>query len=132
MSTVDSTFHNGPTRWIRIPAILLLHAVTLMLLFVVLCSLAPGIMQYYQHAKIDVPDATFNVMWLSDRCCKFYVPIFCLVMVADCAVMFALSSLKQTRRWPLSAYSQLFVFSAMFVAVYAAIWLGNPIIWQVP
>ena len=132
MSTVNTTLHNGPTRWIRIPAILILHAATLMLLFAVLCKFAPGISQYYQHANIQIPSATHNVVWLSDVCCVYFAPIFCLLMFGDFVVMFVLSTLKCTRRWPLSAYSQMFVLSAMFVAVYAAVWLGNPIAWLVP
>ena len=121
-----------PSRWMRIVPILLLHALTLLLVSVVLCSLVPGLQEYYRHANLEIPAATLSVIQLSDRLVKFWLPVFCLIMISDFLLMFVLTSLKPSRRWPLSAYSQIFVFCALVLAVYVAAWSANPIIWSVP
>ena len=122
----------APSRWLRIIPILLLHAVTLLLLFNVLTTLAFGSFDYCRHANIEIPAKTLNIIQLAERCFKFSVPIFCVVMIADVVFMFMLTSWKRSKRWPLSVFSQIFMFVALVFALYVAIWLGNPIFWAVP
>ena len=65
-----------PSRWIRIIPILILHAASLMLVSVVLCNVAPGVQEYYRQANIEIPEATLNIAWLSDRVIVYWLPIF--------------------------------------------------------
>ena len=118
-----------PSRWIRIIPILILHAASLMLVSVVLCNVAPGVQEYYRQANIEIPEATLNIAWLSDRVIVYWLPIFFAIMVADFLFMFVLTSLKFSKHWPLSAYSQIFVFLLLLFAVYVTGWLAYPINW---
>ena len=131
MSNPDVVSQAVPSRWLRIVLLLLLHAATLLLVFIVLTTLAAGFLDYYRHAGIEIPAATENIIWLSECCMLFAVPIFCGMMVVDFVFMLILTSWNRSKRWPLSAFSQVFVFAALAFVVYAAIWLGNPIIWAV-
>ena len=132
MSDLTATSQVVPSRWMRIIPILLLHAVTLLLLFNVLTTLAFGSFDYCRHANIEIPAKTLNIIRFAERCFKFSLPIFCVVMIADVAFMVMLTSWKRSIRWPLSAFSQIFMFVALVFALYVAIWLGNPIFWAVP
>ena len=132
MSDTIAPLQAVPSRWLRIPPILLLHAVTLLLLFNVLTTLAFGSFDYYRHANIEIPATTLNIIHLAERCFKFSVPIFCVVMIADVVFMFMLTSWKRSKRLPLSVFSQIFMFVALVFALYVAIWLGHPIFWAVP
>ena len=116
----------------RIIPILLLHAATLLLVFNVLPALAFGFDDYYRHANIEIPATTRNVITLAERCFKFSIPVFCAIMIADVVLMVILTSWKRSRRWPLSAFSQIFIFVALVFVLYVAVWLGNPIFWTVP
>ena len=120
------------SRWLRIIPILLLHAATLLLVFNVLQVLAFGFEDYYRHANIEIPASTLNVVRLAELCAKFSIPLFCVAMAADVTLMVTLTSWKRSRRWPLSAFSQFFVFIALVFVAYVAVWLGNPIFWAVP
>jgi len=131
MSNQDSSPPVVPSRWIPIAVQLLLHSATLMLLSVVFCQLAGGFSEYYRHANIEIPEATSGIIRISDICVTFFGPIFFTVMIVDFAMMLLLTSWR-SKRWLLSAYSQMFVFFALLVVVYAANWLGNPVIWTVP
>ena len=121
-----------PSRWLRITGSMLLHAASFFLVFVVLCNMAAGMADYYQHANIEIPDATYKVIRLSEYCIRFFLPIFVAVMLADLVFMVVWTSGRHSRHWPLSIYSQLFVFFALLIVVYSSIWLCNPIIWLVP
>ena len=131
MSNLDSSPPTASSRWIPIAAQLVLHSVTLMLLSAVFCQLASGFSDYYRYANIEIPEATSGILRISDICVGFHLPIFFAIMFVDFAFMLMLTSF-QSKRWLLSAYSQLFVFFALLVVVYAANWLGNPVIWTVP
>ena len=132
MTVPDTPSQAVPSRWLRIIPILLLHAATFWLVFQVLTTLAFGSSDYCRHANIEIPATTLNVIILAERCFKFSIPIFCLVMMADAALMVTLTSWNRSRRWPLSAFSQIFMFVALVFVAYAAVWLGNPIFWAVP
>ena len=104
----------------------------LALVSVVMTTLAFGFHDYYRHANIDIPAATLNVIRLAEICHVYWLPLFCVIMIVDAAIMFFLTSWPRSKRWPLSAFSQLFVFASLVLVAYVAVWLGNPIIWEVP
>lgn len=132
MPNQDSQSQAASGRWMRITAVLLLHAFILLLVSFVLHNLGFGLHDYLRHANIEIPDRTFAIIRLTEISYKFMLPISCMILFTEFLMMYLLTSWKSTRNWPLSFFSQIFVVVMFVFVVYVIIWLCNPIIWQVP
>jgi type II secretory pathway component PulF len=115
----------GP-RIVAAIAALGVHFFTLILAMVVLCSVVPKYVEFFEQRDGILPLLTQQVIDLSSFAVSYWYLIVFLGMVIDTAIV-ALLSFVSKRKWLLSIYSHLWLLAVIFFLFWISLVLGAPI-----
>ena len=114
------------SRIVAAIAVLGVHFVTLILAIVVLCSVVPKYVKFFEQGEIELPVMTQQLIRLSWSAISYWYLIVFFGMVIDAAVV-ALLTFAAKRKGLLSFYSHLWLLAVIFFLTWVSIALCVPI-----
>ena len=106
-------------------AILLAHAVAVCFVLITLCKTVPTYGIFFEQQAVELPVATQTILWLSELCVSFWLPIFVFLITVD-AIILAILTLAGSR-WILSIYSYSSLLASTAILLYVGAWLSHPV-----
>ena len=126
MSTAEITRPSISSRLAGSGGILLAHFIALSFVLITLTKTAPIYAVVFEHQNFVLPAATQKVLWLSEFCVAYFLPIAIFMLLADAVVVLTLALAAPRKRWLLSVYSHGCLLVAGAAVLYVTAWLAHP------
>jgi type II secretory pathway component PulF len=126
MNDVPQPVASVAPRIVAAIAALGVHFFTLILAIVVLCSVVPKYVKFFEQGNVELPVMTQQLIHLSWFAVSYWYLIVFLGMVVDAAIV-ALLTFAPKRKWLLSIYSHLWLLAVIFFLFWISIGLCVPI-----